>query len=108
MKQMEIERIQHLDLDDIDLISRYSEFVKGRNNFQNGSKPNPLVPMLDFTKIFEWRDKQNELDKEEALKQKIRQQLDEDIELSVREDFIKEDMNAEHYEEPSSIADSYK
>lgn len=33
------------------------------------SRVNPLVPKLDFTKIFEWRDKQNRIEKENAIKQ---------------------------------------
>ena len=109
IKQKEIERIQQLDLDDIDLISRYNEYWNNKDlsNLEK-SKPNPLVPKLDFTKIFEWRAKQNAVDQQEAIRHRIREQLDDDIELSIRGGYGENALNAEHYEEPSSLEDTFK
>ena len=72
------------------------------------SRVNPLVPKLDFTKIFEWRDKQNRIEKENAIKQWVQQELDEDIELSIREEYVGSELDHENYEEPTSIAQTFK
>ena len=107
MKQREIERIQQLDLDDIDLISHSQSNIRRlrRDHHNNISKPNPIVPKLDFTKIFEWRDKQNidEERKKEREYQEDKQEYDEDIPLSYRKDYVGKDINIEEYNSPTSI-----
>jgi len=107
-KQREIERIQQLDLDDIDIISQSSNYGRPNKVFigKNVSKPNPLVPKLDFTKIFEWRNKENNQDKKNV--EEVKQEFDEDIQLSHREDFISKDINIEGYQSPTSIESEYK
>jgi chromosome segregation ATPase len=103
MKQREIERIQQMDLDDIDLVSQELTFrqFKLEEKHKNVSKPNPLVPMLDFTKIFEWRDKQNIMDKQDEIRRQVQLNFDEDIELSIREDFDKFNLDQEAYKTQS-------
>jgi len=93
MKRQEIARIQHLDLDDIDLVTPGSH----RRNEKNASKPNPLIPKLDLTKIFELRDQQNHAEHEQVIRQHIKHELEEEIELSIRDDFLDGHLNPEEY-----------
>ncbi|CAI2361945.1 unnamed protein product [Moneuplotes crassus] len=106
MKQREIERIQQLDLDDIDLISHSSQMQKHKYNehvnHKNISKPNPLVPKLDFTKIFEQREKPNQ---KAALKETL---YDEDITLSHKSDYVTPALQEGDYQSPSCVGSQYK
>jgi len=109
MKQKEFERIQQLDLDDIDLISEFSKLgIREKSKQTNMSKINPLVPKLDLTKVFEWRESQDKIEKKNAIKQHVKEDLDENIELSIRDEYVGTNLDAENYEEPSSIADTFK
>lgn len=109
LKQREIERIQQLDLDDIGLISQDSS-LSGfpKPNQKNISKPNPLVPKLDFTKIFELRDRENEDEHVKEIRRVIRQELDEEGDLEIRKDFVDPSIDPNNYEEPTSLDSDYK
>lgn len=108
LKNKEIERIKNLDLDDLDLVSDFSKLgIRLPDNKKSLSRVNPLVPKLDFTKIFEWRENQNKIEREEAIKHQIQQELDEDIELSIRDEYVGSEIDHDLYEEPNSIAEEY-
>ena len=59
---------------------------------KQASKLNPLVPALNLTTIINARDEKNNKELKEALKLKIKEELDDDIELSIRKDFVNDDL----------------
>ena len=59
---------------------------------KQSSKLNPLVPALNLTTIINARDEKNNKEHKEALKLKIKEELDDDIELSIRKDFVNDDL----------------
>ena len=68
---------------------------------------NPLVPKLDFTKIFELRDKTNLEEKVNKNIEEIKQEYDEDIPLSMRDDFVGQSCDIAGYESPTNIHTQY-
>ena len=67
-----------------------------------------MVPVLDLTTILDARDKLNDKEKKNALKNKIKEELDDDIELSLRKDYVNDEIENYGCKEPSSIATTYK
>ena len=72
MKNREEEILKWLDLDELDLqTERLKMFMKPMSETSNKQstrrkKKVAPVPALDFTKIYEWRDQQNDEEEEEG------------------------------------------
>ncbi len=69
LKSQTEEILKRLDLDEIDLQTERLKifFTSGANSWKSSLKKELLVPRLDFSKIFEWREQQNQEEEEEEL-----------------------------------------